>query len=89
MQLVLPERTEALACRLLSSAEAFDVVCAYTYENEDALTTGLLSAGGVGEAAGEGEPEVRAALLDVLEPFRTPGGGYRLENTWHVLLARA
>ena len=85
-----PGALEAIATAAgLTPAEAFDVVWAYTYENAGALTTGLLSAGGVGEAAGEREPEVRAALLDVLEPFRTPGGGYRLENTWHVLLARA
>jgi hypothetical protein len=35
------------------------------------------------------EPEVRKALLDVLELFRTAAGGYRLENTWHFLIATA
>jgi SAM-dependent methyltransferase len=73
----------------LEPGEAFDVAWAYVYDDGDALTTGLLSAGGVGDAAGEREPEVRGALLDVLEPFRLTGGGYRLRNTWHFLLATA
>ena len=73
----------------LTPAETFDVTWAYTYVNGDALATGLLSAGGVGDAAGDQEPDVRAALLEVLQPFRTPDGGYRLENTWHFLHATA
>jgi hypothetical protein len=31
----------------------------------------------------------RAALVEALAPYRTPDGGYRLENEWHYLLARA
>jgi SAM-dependent methyltransferase len=73
----------------LTPKEAFDVSWAYVYEDEDALTRSLLSAGGVGEAAGDREPEVRAALIDVLAPYRTADGGYRLENAWHVLVATA
>lgn len=73
----------------LTPHEAFDIAWAYVYEDEAALTTGLLAAGGVGDAAGEREPEVRAALLEALAPFRIPAGGYRLRNTWHFLLARA
>jgi hypothetical protein len=73
----------------LTPAEAFDVSWAYVYEDEDALTRGLLAAGGVGESAGDREPEVRRALVDVLAPYRTPDGGYRLENAWHFLVATA
>jgi len=73
----------------LRPAETFDVSWAYVYADDDALTRSLLSAGGVGDAAGVREPEVRKALLDVLEPFRTAAGGYRLENTWHFLIATA
>jgi SAM-dependent methyltransferase len=72
----------------LEPAETFDVSWAYVYADEDALTRSLLSAGGVGDAAASGEEEVRKALIDVLEPFRTEAGGYRLENTWHFLIAR-
>jgi SAM-dependent methyltransferase len=67
----------------------FDVSWAYEYEDDDALARGLLSAGGVGEAAGEREPEVRAALIEVLAPFRRPDGSYTLENEWHFLVATA
>lgn len=73
----------------LTPAEAFDVSWAYVYADDDALARSLLSAGGLGEAAGEREPELRRALIDVLEPFRTADGGYRLENTWHFLIATA
>lgn len=73
----------------LKPAETFDVSWAYVFADDHALTRGLLSAGGVGDAAGAREPEVRQALIDVLEPFRTAAGGYRLENTWHLLIARA
>ena len=71
----------------LTPKEAFDVSWAYVYEDDDALTGGLLAAGGVGEAAGDREPEVRRALLDVLAPYRTADGGYRLENSWHFVVA--
>jgi hypothetical protein len=49
----------------------------------------MLSAAGVGEAAGDREAEVGAALLEVLAPFRSADGTYRLENEWHTLLAAA
>jgi SAM-dependent methyltransferase len=73
----------------LTPKEAFDVSWAYVYEDDEALAGGMLAAGGVGEAAGDREPEVRRALIDVLAPYRTADGGYRLENTWHFLVATA
>ncbi|HEY1317033.1 MAG TPA: class I SAM-dependent methyltransferase [Gaiella sp.] len=68
---------------------AFDRSWPYLYENDDALVRSLLSAAGIGDAAGEREPEVGAALLDVLAPYREADGSYRLENEWHYLVARA
>jgi hypothetical protein len=73
----------------LTPASAFDVTWAYEYRDDDELTRGLLAAAGVGDAAGDREPEVRAALLDALAPYRTLEGGYRLENEWHFLIAHA
>jgi SAM-dependent methyltransferase len=73
----------------LEPREAFDVRWAYVYEDDEALLRGMLAAGGVGEAAGEREAEVGAALLEVLAPFRTADGSYRLENEWHTLVATA
>jgi SAM-dependent methyltransferase len=83
-----PGTLEGLAALAgLEPAETFDVSWAYVYADEDALTRSLLSAGGVGDAAGARERELRRALIDVLAPFRTEAGGYRLENTWHFLVA--
>jgi len=36
-----------------------------------------------------GEAPVRAAFVEALAPYRTPEGGYRLENEWHYVLATA
>lgn len=87
--LAAPGALEGLATAAgLTPAEAFDMSWAYLYADDDALARSLLSAGGVGDAAGEREPEVRQELIEVLAPFRT-AGGYRLENTWHFLIATA
>ena len=69
--------------------DAFDVSWAYVYADDAELTGSLMSAGGVGDAAEEREDEVRAELIDVLAPFRSADGSYRLENEWHFLIARA
>jgi hypothetical protein len=53
------------------------------------VADGILSAGGVGAAAGDREEKLRASLLEALAPYRTPSGGYRLENEWRYLVARA
>jgi SAM-dependent methyltransferase len=73
----------------LTPSDVFDVSWAYAYGDDDALARSLLSAAGIGAAAGEREPEVRAALLEALAAYRTPDGGYLLENEWHVLIATA
>jgi len=73
----------------LTPAATFDVSWSYVYRDDDELARGMLSAAGVGKAAGDREPEVRAALLEALAPFRTADGGYRLENEWHTLVATA
>jgi SAM-dependent methyltransferase len=56
---------------------------------DTALTT-LLSAGPAAAAIEHsGEERVREAVAAALEPFRTPEGGYRLENDFVYLIARA
>jgi SAM-dependent methyltransferase len=85
-----PGMLEGLASAAgLVPESAFDVSWPYVYPDEEALVRSLLSAAGVGDAAGEHEAEVREALIDILAPYRTPDGGYRLENEWHVLIAAA
>ena len=73
----------------LEPRTTFDVSWPYVYRDEHELARSLLSAAGVGDAAGEREDEVRAALIDVLAPFRGADGGYSLENEWHFLVADA
>lgn len=49
-----------------------------------------MSAGGLAVAVGpEREREARAAIVAAFADKRLPGGGYRLENEWHCLVARA
>ena len=50
----------------------------------------MLSPGLIVELIGHvGEDAVRSAIVEGLEPYRLPGGGYRLENEWHMLIASA
>ena len=74
----------------LTPDTAFDTRWAYEFEDEEAMARALLSAGGAVPAIrSAGEHAVRAALVDALAPYRTAEGGYRLENEWHYLVARA
>jgi SAM-dependent methyltransferase len=79
----------ATAAGLVPEA-AFDTSWAFAYEDDAALARGMLAPGLVVEAArAVGEEPVRRAILDALAPYRTADGGYRLENEWHYLIARA
>jgi SAM-dependent methyltransferase len=74
----------------LRPGEAFDVSWPYDYRDEDTMVRALLSPGPVAAAAeAHGEAPLRAALVDALAPYRTADGGYRLDNEWHFLIARA
>ncbi len=66
-----------------------DVVCPFDYADEDDLLEPLL-ASGLGRAAARraGPAAVRTAVLDRLAPYRTVTGGYRLRNTFRLLVAR-
>jgi SAM-dependent methyltransferase len=86
-----PGVLEAMAADAgLTPDTAFDVSWPFEYADEDALARGMLSPGGIDAATrAHGEAAVRAAILDALEPYRMPDGGYRLQNEWHFLIARA
>jgi SAM-dependent methyltransferase len=74
----------------LTPETSFDTRWAFEFADEDALGRGMLAPGGVDRAArAHGEATVRTAIVDALAPCRTPSGGYRLENEWHYLVARA
>jgi SAM-dependent methyltransferase len=66
-----------------------EVVCPFTYPDEDALVVPVLDAG-IGRLAARrtGPAQVRAAVLERFAGRRTPDGGYRLDNLFRVLVAR-
>ena len=68
---------------------AFDDRFAYEYADEESMSRAMLSAGGFGAVVGDRQDEARAAVLEALAVCRTPACGYRIENDWHFLIARA
>ncbi len=74
----------------LEPKTTFDVSWAYVYRDDDELTRSLLSAAGVGDAAGERE-DGRPSRPDRRRSRRSgrPDGSYALENEWHFLVAAA
>ena len=68
---------------------AFDDRFAYEYADEESMSRAMLSAGGFGAIVGDRQDEARQAVLEALAVCRTPACGYRIENDWHFLIARA
>jgi hypothetical protein len=63
---------------------------AYEYAGDDDVTAAMTSPGPIREAASIlGEDGLREAIVRSLQPYRRPDGGYRLENEWHFVIARA
>ena len=74
----------------LTPEAAFDLRWAYEFNDAVDLASALVAPAGMAELAGaEHEPALRDAIVAALAPQRTPVGGYRVENEWHVLMARA
>jgi SAM-dependent methyltransferase len=74
----------------LTPGEAFAVTWAFAFPDDDTLARAMLSPGLMVELMEVvGEAPLREAIVDGLAPYRTADGGYRLENEWHVLIARA
>ena len=86
-----PGALEALATEAgLVPDRSFDLTWAYEYVDEAEVTRGMMSAGGFGAiVGGDQQDAARDAIVDALAVCRTPGGGYRVENEWHYLIARA
>ncbi len=86
-----PARLRAIAERAGLVVERLDeVVCPFEYADEEELL-GPLFESALGRAVGRraGPVALRAAVLERLQPYRTAAGGYRLENLFRVLVARA
>ena len=74
----------------LRPESTFDTCWSYEYPDEQALVRGMLAAGGLAMLAGPTREEaIGQAIVEALAPHRSPSGGYRLENEWHYLVARA
>jgi SAM-dependent methyltransferase len=74
----------------LTPGSAFDISWAYEFPDEETLARAMLAPGIVVDLIrAVGEEPVRAAIVEALAPYRTPEGGYRLENEWHTLIASA
>ena len=54
------------------------------------LVRAMTSAGGFGAILGaDQQAAARDAIVEALAVCRRPGGGYRMRNEWHHLIARA
>ncbi len=86
-----PGVLEAIAERAgLGAESSFDVAWAYEYADEDELGRAMLAPMGLGAVVGpDREPEVRAKIIAALAGHRRDDGSYRLENEFHVVVARA
>jgi SAM-dependent methyltransferase len=87
-----PGRLEKLAGLAgLPAARVEEVRCPFDYPDERALLAGLYAAevGRRAVAEAGSRASVRKAVLAGLAEYRTVSGGYRLENTFQVLVAHA
>jgi hypothetical protein len=86
-----PGALEELAGRAgLAPVDAFDAAWAYEYPDEATLGRTMLAPAGLGAVVGPArEEDLRSAIVDGLAHCRTAAGGYRLENEYRYLIARA
>lgn len=71
----------------LAVAEVDEVVCPFRYPDEDTLLRDLLGSGLGRRALRVASPDaVCRAVLEGLAGYRTPSGGYRLDNTFRYLV---
>ena len=68
----------------------FDTTWTLEYPDAETLTRATMAVAGLAVLAGpDREEEMERAIVDGLEPFRTPDGRYELSNEFHFLVARA
>jgi SAM-dependent methyltransferase len=74
----------------LGPESTFDLSWAYEFPDDEALGRAMLAPAGIATLVGpDREDEVRRKIVDGLAPHRTVEGGYRLENEFHFVIARA
>jgi hypothetical protein len=87
--IIEPARLRAVTEQAGLAVECIDeVVCPFHYADDEELL-GPLFDSALGRAVGHraGPVALRDAVLERVEPYRTPAGGYRLENVFRVLVA--
>jgi SAM-dependent methyltransferase len=86
-----PGVLEGIAAKAgLDPDTAFDTTWSYEFPDEDTLRRALIAPAGIALLVGaDREDEVKDAIVNGLAPHRTADGGYRLQNTFHSLIARA
>jgi SAM-dependent methyltransferase len=74
----------------LTPQQSFDLTWAFEYPDAETLGRAMMAPAGIAVLVGpEREEEVRTAIVEGLARYRTPEGGYRLENEFHFVIARA
>lgn len=74
----------------LASRSVDEVECPFEYSDLETALRGLLSAGpAVRAIENSGEAQVRDAVTRALAPYRLSSGGYRLENSFLLMIATA
>ena len=74
----------------LTAGERREVLCVWSFPDDETLLRGLKSTGFAVKAIdGAGEKAVTRAVLEAVAPFRTIDGGYRLENVFTYVIAKA
>jgi SAM-dependent methyltransferase len=74
----------------LTPEHAFDTTWAYEYPDDETLRRALVAPAGIAVLVGpDHEQELKNAIVAGLASHRTPEGGYRLQNEFHSLIARA
>jgi SAM-dependent methyltransferase len=86
-----PGALEALARESgLSPETALDMSWAYEYPDEHSLALAMVAPAGIASLVGPSrEADVARRIVEGLAPHRTSDAGYRLENEFHYLIARA
>lgn len=84
-----PGVLEELAARAgLTPDTTFDVSWALEYPDRDTLGRAMVAVAGINILVGEREDDVKDAIAEGLAAYRTPAGGYRLDNEYHFVIAR-
>ncbi|HEY5064314.1 MAG TPA: class I SAM-dependent methyltransferase [Xanthobacteraceae bacterium] len=74
----------------LTPLTVIDVTCPWIYPDLDTALKGMLSAGPAERAIRSSSPErARDAVAAAITPYRTPSGGYRMDNVFRYLISRA